>query len=78
MRIQRPLELGGVLELADLKVFAGLLEHLLAVVGPESLGSVLAAVLEQDLLSTRVLRLVNRARFGDSRWKTVSKGVNRH
>lgn len=50
------LKLSRVLELADLVLGCDLLEDLLAVVGPEGLGGVLAAVLEEDLLSAWVLQ----------------------
>lgn len=49
------LELSRVDKLANVVLGSHLFEDLFAVVGPESLGSVLAAVLEQDLLSSRVL-----------------------
>lgn len=55
-RFQRVnLKLGRVLELSNVIFGGDLFEDLFAVVRPESLGGVLSAVLEQDLLSSRVL-----------------------
>lgn len=50
------LELSRVLELSNLVLSSYLFEDLLTVVGPESLGGVLAAVLQKDLFSSWVLR----------------------
>ena len=50
-----PLELGGVLDGADLEAGAVLLEHALAVVLPELLGGVLAGHALEDLGAARVV-----------------------
>ena len=50
------LELSRVLELSNLVLSSYLFEDLLTVVGPESLGGVLAAVLQKDIFSSWVLR----------------------
>ncbi len=66
------LELGRVDKFANVVLGSHLFEDLLAVVGPESLGSVLTAVLEQDLLSSRVLSQCKSIECKKGIWRRVS------